>query len=184
MQKEWTKMLDNTVNTAVHCSSISSPNCSIITKISLGRSKILWLKLLFCWDCISSSGADDFRGSAGESISEREGWRTPVGPVCMFGGQGTPRHRHSPSGGARGSPRTGGGREGKLFLPREEGEAPGSQPPASPGRFPTHCHVEDDIRRCKAAPWRTQRSLIRTHNFKDLSVNHITPQAIHQYRDH
>lgn len=41
-------MLDNIVNTVVHCSSISFPNCSIIIKVSLGRCKILQPMLLFC----------------------------------------------------------------------------------------------------------------------------------------
>lgn len=47
MQREWTKMVDNIVNTVVHCSLISSPNCSIIIKTSLGRCKILQPVLLF-----------------------------------------------------------------------------------------------------------------------------------------
>lgn len=41
MQREWAKMLNNTVNRVVCCKSISSPNCSILIKTSLGRFKIL-----------------------------------------------------------------------------------------------------------------------------------------------
>lgn len=49
-------MVDNIVNTVVHCSLISSPNCSIIIKISLGRCKILLPVLLSFWDSLPAWG--------------------------------------------------------------------------------------------------------------------------------